>query len=191
MAGPTAIVCGTAVNQDGRSSSLTAPNGPSQQALISAALSDGGVQAAHVNHVAVHGTGTPLGDPIEVGALAGALGGKLAGTCLTFGSNKVRPEIASHGVTADCSACQVLASMCSGALAYCAKSAAVRRLSIKFEPYLASPSVCLCHAELLWAHRGHSRHQWSSACAAHPYTGCLPTCGQSQKHQSLCGGCPL
>lgn len=49
---------------------------------------------AAVAYVAVHGTGTPLGDPIEVGALGAALGGKGSGgderpTPLGIGSNKV------------------------------------------------------------------------------------------------------
>lgn len=86
-----AVITATAVNQDGRSSSLTAPNGPSQQALIASCLSQAGVGPAGVGYTAVHGTGTPLGDPIEVGALAGALGGKPAErvTPLTLGSVKV------------------------------------------------------------------------------------------------------
>ena len=43
------------------------------QALISKALASGGHAAADMSYIAVHGTGTPLGDPIEVGALAAAL----------------------------------------------------------------------------------------------------------------------
>lgn len=71
-----AVIKATAVNQDGKSSSLTAPNGPSQQSLIASCLATAGIPSAAVAYVAVHGTGTPLGDPIEVGALAGALAGK-------------------------------------------------------------------------------------------------------------------
>lgn len=58
----------SAVNQDGRSSALTAPNGPAQQNVISMALSSGGLSASNVNGLSMHGTGTSLGDPIEVGA---------------------------------------------------------------------------------------------------------------------------
>ena len=69
-----AVLAGSAVNQDGRSSGLTAPNGPSQTALIKEAVNMAGLPsgAAGISFVAVHGTGTPLGDPIEVGALGNA-----------------------------------------------------------------------------------------------------------------------
>ena len=55
--------------QDGRSSSLTAPNGPSQQDVILSALQSGSIPASELGGVEMHGTGTPLGDPIEIGAL--------------------------------------------------------------------------------------------------------------------------
>lgn len=63
-----AVIAGTAVNQDGRSSSLTAPNGPSQQAVILAALSCTATPAIDIDILEMHGTGTALGDPIEIGA---------------------------------------------------------------------------------------------------------------------------
>jgi hypothetical protein len=74
---PHAVVIGSAVNQDGRSSGLTAPNGPSQTALVHAALAGAGAAAGDVSAVAVHGTGTPLGDPIEVGAIGAGLAASL------------------------------------------------------------------------------------------------------------------
>ena len=66
-------VVGAFVNQDGRSSTLTAPNGPAQQTAIRGAIAaagGSGVGVGDVGTVEMHGTGTPLGDPIEVGALA-------------------------------------------------------------------------------------------------------------------------
>lgn len=60
---------GTSVNQDGRSSSLTAPNGPSQQNVIFDALREGSTSAKYLKTIQMHGTGTSLGDPIELGAL--------------------------------------------------------------------------------------------------------------------------
>lgn len=68
-----ALVRGTAINQDGRSSGLTAPNGPQQEAVIREALRNAGVPASHIGYVEAHGTGTSLGDPIEVAALAAVL----------------------------------------------------------------------------------------------------------------------
>jgi acyl transferase domain-containing protein/acyl carrier protein len=69
-----AVIRGSAVNQDGRSNGLTAPNGPAQEAVIRSALRDAGMIASDISYVECHGTGTALGDPIEVQALAAALG---------------------------------------------------------------------------------------------------------------------
>ncbi|WP_443705586.1 SDR family NAD(P)-dependent oxidoreductase [Saccharothrix coeruleofusca] len=69
-----AVVKGSAVNQDGASNGLTAPNGRSQQRVIREALANAGVSAADVDVVEGHGTGTRLGDPIEVQALLATYG---------------------------------------------------------------------------------------------------------------------
>lgn len=69
-----ALIRGSAVNQDGRSTGLTAPNVLSQQELLREALKDAQVAADAVDYVETHGTGTPLGDPIEVAALAAVVG---------------------------------------------------------------------------------------------------------------------
>ncbi len=63
------VILGGAVNQDGRSSSLTSPHGPSQQVLLATSLRYCGLRPGHIGNIAVHGTGTALGDPIEVGAI--------------------------------------------------------------------------------------------------------------------------
>src|SRR6202043_3438692 len=68
------LVRGSAVNQDGASNGLTAPSGPSQQRVIRQALADAGLSTADIDVVEGHGTGTRLGDPIEVQALLAAYG---------------------------------------------------------------------------------------------------------------------
>lgn len=73
--GRAVVLLGTCVNQDGRSSSLTAPNGPSQQAVVLGAVKVAHAVPADIGHLEMHGTGTPLGDPIEVGAASAVLQG--------------------------------------------------------------------------------------------------------------------
>jgi myxalamid-type polyketide synthase MxaC len=68
-----AVIRGSAVNQDGRTNGITAPNGLAQRALLREALQNAGVTAAEIGHIETHGTGTALGDPIEVEAIADVL----------------------------------------------------------------------------------------------------------------------
>ncbi|MFE3590627.1 SDR family NAD(P)-dependent oxidoreductase, partial [Streptomyces niveus] len=68
------VIRASAVNHDGASSGITAPNGTSQQKVIRAALSSAGLSPTDIDYVECHGTGTPLGDPIEVQALAAVYG---------------------------------------------------------------------------------------------------------------------
>jgi acyl transferase domain-containing protein/NADPH:quinone reductase-like Zn-dependent oxidoreductase/acyl carrier protein len=84
-----AVIKGSAVNQDGASSGLTVPNGTAQRQVITAALSNAGLEPADISFVETHGTGTSLGDPIELGALTAALGkGRPADRLLTLGGVK-------------------------------------------------------------------------------------------------------
>jgi acyl transferase domain-containing protein len=82
-----AVIRGSATNQDGRSTVLTAPNGLAQEALVREALGNAAVSADRIVYIETHGTGTALGDPIEVGALAAALGSDDAPPCF-MGSAK-------------------------------------------------------------------------------------------------------
>jgi acyl transferase domain-containing protein/NADP-dependent 3-hydroxy acid dehydrogenase YdfG len=64
-----ALVRGSAVNQDGASNGLTAPSGDAQQRVIQSALARADLRPADVDALEAHGTGTPLGDPIEAEAI--------------------------------------------------------------------------------------------------------------------------
>jgi len=72
------LVClvGSCSNHDGRSASLTAPNGPSQQDCIRRSMRMAEVDPSKISIAECHGTGTALGDPIEVGALQGVMRGQ-------------------------------------------------------------------------------------------------------------------
>lgn len=69
-----AVLRGSAVNHGGRSSGLTAPNKLAQEAVLRQALQNAKVQPEAVSYIEAHGTGTQLGDPIEVGALTTVFG---------------------------------------------------------------------------------------------------------------------
>ncbi len=65
-----AVLLGSATNQDGRTSSITTPNSLSQQAVIKQALEKSKVAPQQVSYLETHGTGTSLGDAIEIEALS-------------------------------------------------------------------------------------------------------------------------
>ncbi|WP_435592175.1 polyketide synthase Pks13 [Nocardia sp. bgisy118] len=69
-----AVIKGSAVNNDGRSNGLLAPNPDAQADVLRAAYRDAGIKPSTVDYIEAHGTGTPIGDPIEADALGRVVG---------------------------------------------------------------------------------------------------------------------
>ncbi len=68
------VVNGSAINQDGRTAGLSAPSARAQQEVILTALDDARLEPSQIDYVETHGTGTNLGDPIEIEALFESIG---------------------------------------------------------------------------------------------------------------------
>src|SRR6516162_4903628 len=73
-----ALLRGSAMNHNGRSSGLTVPSGPAQQEVIRTALRNARVEPSEIGFVEAHGTGTAVGDPIEAAALGAVFAGRSA-----------------------------------------------------------------------------------------------------------------
>ncbi len=72
-----ALIRGSAVNNDGASNGLTAPNPKAQESVLVDAYHAAGMAPTDVHYIETHGTGTPLGDPIEAKAIGKVLAGEL------------------------------------------------------------------------------------------------------------------
>ncbi len=75
-----ALIKGAATNQDGASNGITAPNGAAQAELLQGVYDRFAIDPASIGYVELHGTGTRLGDPIEMEALRSAFAER-EGTC--------------------------------------------------------------------------------------------------------------
>lgn len=65
-----AVIEGVAVNHDGRSLTLTTPSSIAQQKMLNAAIQDANINSDDLQYIETHGTGTSLGDYIEVSSLS-------------------------------------------------------------------------------------------------------------------------
>ena len=84
-----AVIRGTAVNNDGSAKvGFTAPGVEGQAAVIREAMAIAGVEARDISYIHAHGTGTHLGDPIEIAALSQAFGPGIRGARCAIGSVK-------------------------------------------------------------------------------------------------------
>ena len=84
-----AVIRGAAVNHGGASTGLTVPNTPALEQVMETALSDAGVRPSEIDYLEAHGTGTAVGDPIEINAVANVFGpGRRSDHPLLIGSVK-------------------------------------------------------------------------------------------------------
>ena len=83
------VILGTAINQDGASAGLTVPSADAQVKVIEEALLQAGIPPGEVDYLEAHGTGTEVGDPIELNSAAEAYGqGRAPDRPLLVGSIK-------------------------------------------------------------------------------------------------------
>jgi acyl transferase domain-containing protein len=97
-----AVIKGSAINNDGSSKvGYTAPSVAGQAGVIAEAMAMAGVEAETIGYVETHGTGTALGDPIEIAALSQAFG--IDGTTKSCAIGSVKTNVghldAAAGVT--------------------------------------------------------------------------------------------
>ncbi|MBP2477890.1 hybrid polyketide synthase/nonribosomal peptide synthetase FtdB [Crossiella equi] len=84
-----AVIIGSGVNQDGRTNGITVPNADAQVRLIERVCANAGITPGSLQYMEAHGTSTPVGDPIEAGALGRALAvGRKPGDKVYVGSVK-------------------------------------------------------------------------------------------------------
>ncbi|WP_162002409.1 SDR family NAD(P)-dependent oxidoreductase [Streptomyces sp. CB01881] len=96
-----AVIRASGINYDGRSNGITAPNGDAQTELLRSTYRQYGVDPADVEYVVAHGTGTRLGDPVEINALNDAFKGftdKQQYCALTSVKSNVGHTLAASGL---------------------------------------------------------------------------------------------
>ena len=64
-----AVIKGSGINYDGKTNGITAPNGLAQTNLLKAVYDQHRINPESIEYIVTHGTGTKLGDPIEINAL--------------------------------------------------------------------------------------------------------------------------
>jgi len=69
-----ALIVGSGVNSDGRTSGISLPSKAHQAALLERAYCENGLDPNDIAFIEAHGTGTPVGDPVEAAAIGEALG---------------------------------------------------------------------------------------------------------------------
>ncbi|MES2741334.1 MAG: type I polyketide synthase, partial [Pseudomonadota bacterium] len=96
-----AVIEASGINSDGKTNGITAPNGSAQAALLKSVYRRGGIDPARIGYAIAHGTGTPLGDPVELNALQEAFsapGGKRHFCALTSTKGNFGHTLAASGL---------------------------------------------------------------------------------------------
>ena len=94
------VIKGCGVNYKGKTNGITAPGGLSQKQLIEEVYRKCGIQAGDIDYIAAHGTGTKLGDAVEVSALTDAFRASTAktGFCALGAIKNVGHTFAASGI---------------------------------------------------------------------------------------------
>ncbi|NJM14471.1 MAG: hypothetical protein HC896_03000 [Bacteroidales bacterium] len=66
------VIKGSALNHGGKTNGYSVPNPQAQTSVINRALAEAKINPRHISYIEAHGTGTKLGDPIEIAALSKA-----------------------------------------------------------------------------------------------------------------------
>ncbi|HWU90435.1 MAG TPA: SDR family NAD(P)-dependent oxidoreductase, partial [Kofleriaceae bacterium] len=104
-----AVIPGSGVNYDGKTNGLTAPSGVAQTDLIKRVHARAGVSAGAIEYIVTHGTGTRLGDPVEIHALRDAFGrGERSSCALTSTKTNFGHTFAASGLVSLVSLVQAL-----------------------------------------------------------------------------------
>jgi polyketide synthase PksN len=117
-----AEIIASAINYDGRTNGLTAPNRNAQTRLIQRVLEKARVTPADVDYIIAHGTGTPLGDPVEVHALQDAFQAyptETASCALTSTKSNFGHSFAASGLVSLIALVQALRHQCIPATLHC------------------------------------------------------------------------
>ncbi|GAA0893936.1 hypothetical protein GCM10009122_36160 [Fulvivirga kasyanovii] len=94
------VIKASGINQDGKTNGIMAPNASSQETLIRSVYEKNKIDTSSINYIETHGTGTKLGDPIEIGALNNVFSKNSSNQSCTIGSVKanIGHPIASAGM---------------------------------------------------------------------------------------------
>lgn len=140
-----AVIKGSAINNDGASNGITAPNAEAQEEVIVQAWKDANINPETLSYIEAHGTGTVLGDPIEIKGLESAFA-RFTDRKQFCGIGSVKPNM-GHLVSASClaSVIKVVLSLKKGIIP----------ASINFDlpnPYInfCSSPVYICDKPTLW-----------------------------------------